>query len=331
LQIRGKLSLHSFTDDSEAKEFGDFDVIAALRGWVPERIKLQPEKASLTAKTISTLWVRKRMGSRELSVISNVSTPLTAKGLQSTPVKNPWSTPIYILQRNFIETTKYHINTLCVFYRILDIQDSMDALNKKLFLVRPYYSSGSKQNEFPDQWISEELLCAAFCDVVVYHPTQMYKVTKIITSIVESTKGGDSIRPSYALYVSEEFSSNSSDPGILILMNTFSKFGATSLLGVNTLVCIEEFSIKGSRIDRVPLLRISTNGYHGFFFRPEIGVGYRISFENASSFSMLLYSKEEFHLDDEPKYLTDKLGLKMREFEETCPALSTNAWTILFK
>jgi hypothetical protein len=262
--------------------------------------------------------------------MSNVSNPLTVKALQNAPIKNPSAVPVYILQRNMIETTKYSIDTLGVYYRILDIQDSMDTLNKKLFLVRPYYSAGSKQNDYPDQWVSEEVLCNAFSEVVVYHPTQMYKVAKNITNIVESTKGGETIKSAHALYVSEEYNANS-DPGILILMTTYSKMGPISLSGVNTLVCIEEYSPKVSPIERKPLLRISTNGYYGFYFKPETGVGYRISFENASSFSLMLYSKEEFHLEEESKYLTEKLGLKMREFEDTCPALAANAWTILFK
>lgn len=58
---------------------------------------------------------------------------------------------------------------------------------------------------------------------------------------------------------------------------------------------------------------------------------YRISVLGSTPYHLTVYSKEEIGMEEESKYLVDKKGLKMREFEELSPAQQAGAWSILFK
>ena len=221
------------------------------------------------------------------------------------------------------------MNLLAVVYRIIEIQDSMDDTDKKMYLVRPYFSSGSKQNDYPDQWITEELMCSAFSRVVVYHPIQGYRLSKTIANIMEQSKLNEAMKPAHVLFTPEEQVSPV-DPGILILLSTFSKQGTPSFCGVSASLQIEEYRF-GDRIEKAPVLGTFSNGYTGIFFKPQPGVGYRVSLENTASYTLTFYSKEEFQLEEEPKYLTEKQGFRMKEFEDTLPPQQVNSWSILFK
>lgn len=44
-----------------------------------------------------------------------------------------------------------------------------------------------------------------------------------------------------------------------------------------------------------------------------------------------MYSKDDFFFEEEGKYVTDILGLRVRDFEDTIAAQQAGVWTILFK
>jgi hypothetical protein len=54
--------------------------------------------------------------------------------------------------------------------------------------------------------------------------------------------------------------------------------------------------------------------------------------DGASPFSVTFLSRDDFSLEDEGKYLTEKQGLSVRDFEDTYPAATqSGAWTVLYK
>jgi hypothetical protein len=58
---------------------------------------------------------------------------------------------------------------------------------------------------------------------------------------------------------------------------------------------------------------------------------YRISVDANTSYHVSIFSKDDFLLDEEAKYVTETLGMRMREFEDTFPAQQLGAWAIIFK
>jgi hypothetical protein len=313
-----KLAHSSVTDESEVSEFGDFDIFTALRGWIPESLTFSPLQGMMAINTITAIWDPKKLEPVE-SEASSVSSPPATKAILK-PV-----TPTIFLYRHQSEATKLDVNTLSIVYRIAEIQEVPES-NTKEFLIRPYFSAGSKTSENADQWISEQMLCQVFDRAVVYHHPQHYRVTKSVMNIFDPAKVNENLKPIHVLYVPEE----SVDAGVIAMLCTHSKPGGSSSYGVNTVVLIEECQLAGT-LQKKPVIRMCSNGYSGFFFKPQPGVGYRISFESSSSYSLNLYSKDEFVVEDEVKYLTEKHGFKVKEFEDVLPAQVAGSWAILFK
>ena len=58
---------------------------------------------------------------------------------------------------------------------------------------------------------------------------------------------------------------------------------------------------------------------------------YRFIVDCPTSYCLSLWSKDDFNLEDESKYLTEKLGLIVRDIDESYQAQQANTWFILFK
>ncbi|KXS19272.1 hypothetical protein M427DRAFT_29210 [Gonapodya prolifera JEL478] len=79
-------------------------------------------------------------------------------------------------------------------------------------------------------------------------------------------------------------------------------------------------------------LRISTGGTACRLFKVPPGpVVYKIHVDCTTAYCVTLASNEDFVVDDEAKYLQEKLGLKVKDVDETLPGSLNGSWTVLFK
>jgi hypothetical protein len=172
-----------------------------------------------------------------------------------------------------------------------------------------------------------------FSSIIIYHLPSSFKFIKTINSIYgDPNKPIDNIKNLSLLYTSPEFIT---DSGIIITLASVGKNSFASNL------ILDEFTWQSIQA-RESCLKVTSNGIAGTFFSPSPGyyynyffdlrAGYRFSVEGSNSYIITIFSKEEFYLDDEAKYLTDRFDVKIREFEDTLPAQTvTPSWNILFK
>ncbi|KAJ3309415.1 hypothetical protein HDV04_006156 [Boothiomyces sp. JEL0838] len=95
-------------------------------------------------------------------------------------------------------------------------------------------------------------------------------------------------------------------------------------------IFIEEYYWE-SPVKNRQVLRLKGNGYTSAFLKNTPGIGYRVIAENSNSFTVTFLSKDDFTIEDEGKYLTEKHGFKIREFEDHIAALQPGSWNVLFK
>lgn len=170
-------------------------------------------------------------------------------------------------------------------------------------------------------------IAAVFPYVVVYHTPSSFKVTKSITNIYDPQKPVETFRIPYVLCTAEDLFVGQ-ESGILVMVSTYGRAFNQKSSGISCL--IEEYVWKSPEVTD-PVLRMASNGFSATFFNPTPGVGYKISMEGHSSYSISIYSREDFSLEDESKFLMEKNGLKMREWEDTLPPQQPGSWAILFK
>ena len=80
------------------------------------------------------------------------------------------------------------------------------------------------------------------------------------------------------------------------------------------------------------MLKLGTNGIAATFLKlPKRNHSYRFIVDCPTSYSVTFYSREEYCLEDESKYLQEK-GFMVKDFEDVFTAQPTpNQWTILLK
>lgn len=52
---------------------------------------------------------------------------------------------------------------------------------------------------------------------------------------------------------------------------------------------------------------------------------------DAPAYHLQILSREDFYLEDESKYLAEKLQVKVKEFEDICPAQTTGTYAVIMK
>lgn len=140
-----KVANLSCTDDTDQNEFGHFDVLTALRGWVPESFPLCSDQNAIVGNLIAELLTK-----RNLALRSTSATPMTPT--QPAPIKPPSKSPyfgsmFFLFRAPCVDKVnqgqeKLDLNNLQIPYRILDCQESTEISGEKSFRIRPYFSSG---------------------------------------------------------------------------------------------------------------------------------------------------------------------------------------------
>jgi hypothetical protein len=53
--------------------------------------------------------------------------------------------------------------------------------------------------------------------------------------------------------------------------------------------------------------------------------------DSQTSYSISIWSRDEFYLEDSGKFVLDKFGIQVRDIDEILPAQVANSWAVLFK
>ncbi|KAI8907858.1 hypothetical protein EDD86DRAFT_208312 [Gorgonomyces haynaldii] len=313
-----KLAAASFKEYDELCEYGDFDFLAAMRGYVPERISITP------------------FGSEANTMISRLFSKNPDAGPKpSTPAFKCTSQSLFA----------YQIEDVCgptirsVPYRCVDLKIIEEGLERSQMMIkiRAYYSAGYKRTPSPkeknddihpefmdDTWISLEEFKQEFGQVIVYHQPSQFKVARHLVHVPDPTKALEVYKTPYVLYTQEDMRE-----GMLVQFSSFSRVKPSSMISQPS-VTIEEYNWK-TGVQAMPSLRINTNGVASSLFKPTPGTAYRFVFDCCPAYAVSLLSKEEIYFEEEQKYLQEKHGFKIREFEDSCPALAAGTWHPLIR
>ncbi|KAJ2999333.1 hypothetical protein HDV02_003114 [Globomyces sp. JEL0801] len=321
-----KVANMSYYEDANQSEFGDFDILTALRGWVPERLSIHSEKikdVGIIMMNLKKMKTRKPSASPVVTPQGQARPTLASVGNSNSNNVKSSINSISMVIRKEIESEKLELNTMSYPYRVMDvIEKTIDGHEEYVFLVRPYFSScsGKKNqkddsNEFLDHWVSEKEFTELFKQLIVYHPQSSFRTIKSYSNIYDLTKGNDAVKMPQVLYIPDDpFPAN--EIQILIMVCTFGRISPNVNSPLS--VYVEDFNWKSS-VPKESLIRINSNGYSATLLKPFPGRGYKFSVDGTTCYSITLLSMNDYMFDDESKYFTEKCGLKIREFEEVAP------------
>ncbi|KAL5034688.1 hypothetical protein BDV3_004205 [Batrachochytrium dendrobatidis] len=234
------------------------------------------------------------------------------------------------------------VKTLSYPHRICEIRENSDLFinnstsqNTYAFKIRCYFTSGLKrltspkdkveETDYTDFWLSQQEFAQNFTNVAIYHPSGSFKISKSISQITDVTKSADTYRISSVLSSSEETKE----------VTTLISFSSLGRIRRNTTICIPSVSVEeyswNSTVFKPTILRISTNSCASSLLRILPNRAYKFTIDCPTPYALNIYSRDDFNLDDEGKYLVEKQGLKIREVEDTLPAQQPASWSILFK
>jgi hypothetical protein len=57
----------------------------------------------------------------------------------------------------------------------------------------------------------------------------------------------------------------------------------------------------------------------------------RLLVDAPANYIIKIFSKDELLLEEDVKFLTDKCGVQVAEFEDSCPSITPGVWTVFFR
>ncbi|KAJ3342653.1 hypothetical protein HDU93_001633 [Gonapodya sp. JEL0774] len=160
---------------------------------------------------------------------------------------------------------------------------------------------------------------------VLQSPTN-FKFLKQVAYIPDPAKPQDAVKITPVLYIPDD----SREAFIVVCVSSVARSGGSRMRQP----CAVDFGRYSWRepCRESTTLRISTGGTSCRLFRIPSGlVAYKLHVDCSTAYCVTLASNEEFIVDDEARYLQDKLGLKVKDVDETLPATLGGCWTVLFK
>ncbi|KAI8803173.1 hypothetical protein BJ742DRAFT_909069 [Cladochytrium replicatum] len=177
-----------------------------------------------------------------------------------------------------------------------------------------------------ETWLQFQEFVKTFRLITIFYHPSVFKFSKTIQHINDLQKFGESIRIPPVLYLSDP----TKEAEVLISVSTFGKV-RNELSPQGTSLLVEKWAWR-AQYPSTPLIRMATNASSATCLRIPPGKdAFRFIVDSPCSFYISVYSKEDFMLEDEAKYATDRLGLIVREFDDTFPAQPASSWFILFK
>ncbi|KAJ3193292.1 hypothetical protein HK101_005088 [Irineochytrium annulatum] len=254
---------------------------------------------------------------------------------------------------------KLDLNSLSCPFRICEFKDGASALKEgeqgyaqRLVKLKSYFTCGNIRNrrttdikgkptdepyepitEGTEFWVTFGEFCKSYRHIVIYHSPASFKTIKSTSCIIDPAKPVDMIRVPPVLYLPDQVKQAS----IIVSISTFGRCKVDALPQF-TSVIVEPYEWLGlsspfnPAVKRKPYLRICTNSIQASILKVSSSKkAFRFVIDCPTSYNITFYSRDDFLLEDEGKYLSDKLGLHVRDVDEGFPAQSANSWFVLFK
>ncbi|KAI9014739.1 hypothetical protein BC832DRAFT_618467 [Gaertneriomyces semiglobifer] len=197
---------------------------------------------------------------------------------------------------------------------------------------------GENALDLMDSWISFADFCRTFTSMTVYHSQSSFKTIKSIHNIPDPAKINETLRVPQVLYLPE----TDKPVNLLLVLSTYGRYEADGI-PPNSFALLEEYDWRGPAVTakkpdngtRVQvskaLVRISTNGTMGAWVEIPAGEkAYCFAIHCPTTYHVSICSRSDFLFEDEAKYLTERLGLCVRDVDEPFGALSPG-WGIFVK
>lgn len=330
-----KLAAQSYRN-YEGSELGDFDVLHALRGFIPERFMIDSEKKlfKLFSKLFGKVFTPNLHTARLNKDIKKISSP-------NLLAEKPERGEKRVSKEDFRLFAKKNadLNTGAspIIYRILDVKILQEEGSdpSMILKLRIYLSSGIKKiikdkedahDFFDDIWIKLGEFCENFHQFTIYHFPTTFKTSKSIFQIIDPQKPVESFRIPSILAIPEDRETSQS---VLLFFQTYGRFKSPTNSGSHSVI-LEEYDWKSIAFKK-SIARISSNGCAAVFTKLKPGQSYKFSIDCSSSCCVTILSRDDFYFEDEAKYLLEKHQIKCREFEDSSPAQQQGSWCTLFK
>ncbi|KAJ3399676.1 hypothetical protein HDV05_001654, partial [Chytridiales sp. JEL 0842] len=180
-----------------------------------------------------------------------------------------------------------------------------------------------------ETWITLNDFCKSYRYLTIYHNQGSFKQLRTIQNIIDPIKPVDSIRIPPVLYLQDP----TRECSLVCLLSTFGRCKNESVPQI-TSVTLEPYDWKSGGVGRKPgnqVIRFTSNGSLGTFFKIPMGnVGYKFAIDCPTSFHLSLWSRDEFCLEDESKFLTERGAVAVRDIDESFPSQQAGSWFVMF-
>ncbi|KAJ3145718.1 hypothetical protein HDU89_006953 [Geranomyces variabilis] len=242
------------------------------------------------------------------------------------------------------------VNMSCLF-RIIDTRESNHAAHphagvQRFIRLRSYFSCGFRvkkpgdakgntkiveeasdaASEATDYWMPFSEFTRTFRYFTVYHNQATFKFIKSITNIQDPVKPSDAIRIPQVFYLSDA----TKPLPVFLLLSTYGRVKNDTLIQISS-VLVEEYDWKGEG-ERPCVLRSATNAALASYLKIPAGIqAYRFVVNCSTAYSLSVWARDEFVLEEEGKYITEKLELNMRDIDDSFAAQPANSWFLFAK
>ncbi|KAI8609212.1 LD-carboxypeptidase-domain-containing protein [Chytriomyces sp. MP71] len=349
-------------------EQGDFDVFHTLRGWIPERIGIDEREARVNGiwsvlTDLNFKGVQSFAGLMPKNAVWGAPAPpaaaataaslapknaggLTAAASPMISVLSPGvsNEKTYLIGMAYREgDDTLDIATIGYPFRICETRESQDVNSntqrqivlKSYFALKKKAANHGKAHDEPDEGNEFTIPYSDFIKshryLILYHNPASFKSLRSIQNIIDPAKPVDLTRIPPVIYLQDV----SKEANLLVSLSTY---GRSKQSGQNqaSSVLIEKYDWKFDPqrpdADRKFVMRLATNSTLASLVKLPPGItAYKFTVDCANSYSISFWSRDEYCMEDEAKYLTERLNLSVRDVDESFPAQQAGSWFTFFK
>ncbi|TPX33926.1 hypothetical protein SmJEL517_g03360 [Synchytrium microbalum] len=350
-----KIAALSYKNVEKSCEHGDFDVLHTIRGYIPERVTIgermsesswshlgsvirghghipssnsnRKSKDYLTsnaalAKTERSSSIQGSSAARSQTNIrqSGRGQPIVVFAYRDTP-RNVTSLVRVV---DLKETDEVIPATTCL---TLVVRDYSTNCGKPVEALAMAESQHDLAYESDGTLTDSDLVNNGYRCFLFYHAQILFKPPKLINNIiVDASKVADTPRIPPLLFAQDP----SRDTNLLVTLSTFGRVQASGLPRLPA-ITIESYDWR-KKSRQESLLRFTTNATIGTFVVIPAGThALRLTVDCSMSYQVSCWSRDDILLDDEAKYLTERLNVQVKDIDESFAAQPANSWWLLYK
>ncbi|KAI9208034.1 uncharacterized protein BJ171DRAFT_636543, partial [Polychytrium aggregatum] len=353
-----KVAALSYKEIDGEPECGDFDIFYTLKGWIPERLVSQQKSAGFWTSLLN-LNTKSMQGNGPVSTAGKPGAGATAmqpaaqkekaadrsaiasaNARANTPRQVPYSVimayrdgevrELWMLDQTCIRgpTDKIDINTIAFSFRVMELRETtpIAVTGKESLKSKPGNEEESGWSDNNDCWMTGTDFIRIFRCVTIYHNQATFKCVRTWHSIPDASKANENLRIPPILYLPDP----SREAAVYMCISTYGKIKNESMPSGSS-ITLEQYDWKLSDRKK-PTVRLSTNACLATYVRlPADITAYRFVVDCPTTFFISFLSREDFSLEDEAKYLTERLNLSVKDVDDQFAAQGVGSWFLLFK